>query len=71
MVLRTLHDVVVFEMDVTTHVLWVVVAVVTPCSGVVSVCVILVETQFVQITIGPANILVVDQMQLHMIAKEL
>ena len=71
MVLRTLHDVVVFEMDVTTHVFLVVVVAAILISGVAIVCVMIVETQSVQIITILANILVVDQMLLHMIVKEL
>ena len=71
MVLRTLHDVVVFEMDVITHVFLVVVVAAILISGVAIVCVMIVETQSVQIITILANILVVDQMLLHMIVKEL
>ena len=71
MVLRTLHDVVVFELDVITHVFLVVVVAAILISGVAIVCVMIVETQSVQIITILANILVVDQMLLHMIVKEL
>ena len=71
MVLRTLQDVVVFEMDVTTHVFLVVVVAAILISGVAIVCVMIVETQSVQIITILACILVVDQIKLHMIVKEL